>query len=104
LVRFDGRSAMSDYIDDGNLRIYRHRPEPCRAFEAVLNFGDRANGLVIGTQDGCHDAEIVLRVHRNATMMPVIRVRGEAAPDGRLQVTVTNLLTGEQLVAEGADA
>ncbi len=86
------------YVDDGDLRCYRHPPEPVRAFEAVLNIGDRASNLTFGTPDGCHEADIEFRAHANGAMTPVVRLHGEPTPDGRLQVIVTNMLTGEQQV------
>lgn len=51
------------YVDDGDRRYYRHRPEPVRAFEAVVNLGDRVRDLVLATPDGYHGI-IILRAHR----------------------------------------
>jgi hypothetical protein len=86
------------YVDDGGVRYYRHRPEPVRAFDAVVNIGERVNDLVLATPDGYHEIDIVLRAHRQGQMEPVLRLHGEPTPDGRLQVVVTNMLTGEQQV------
>jgi hypothetical protein len=33
-------------------------------------------------------------------MQPVLRLRGQAGADGRLQVVVTNALTGQEQVVE----
>jgi hypothetical protein len=33
-------------------------------------------------------------------MQPVLRVRGQAGPDRRLQVVVTNTVTGQEQVVE----
>jgi hypothetical protein len=88
------------YVDDGGVRYYRHRPEPVRAFEAVVNIGDRVRDLVLATPDGHHEIDIMLRAHREGQMQPVLRVHGQATPDGRLQVIVTNTLTGQEQVVE----
>lgn len=98
----------STYVDEGGVRYYRHRPEPVRAFEAVVNIGDRVRDLVLATPDGYHEIDIVLRAHRQGEMQPAVRLHGQIAPDGRLQVVVTNMLTGEEQVvvleAEQAEA
>jgi hypothetical protein len=85
----------STYVDDSGVRYYRHPPAPVRAFEAVLNIRDRADNLTIGTPDGIHEIGIEIRAHRQDGMQPVLRVRGQATPDGQLQVIVTNVLTGK---------
>jgi hypothetical protein len=71
-----------------------------RAFEAVVNIGDRVRDLVLATPDGWHDIDIVVRAHRQGQMQPVLKVRGQAGPDGQLQVVVTNTLTGQVRVVE----
>ncbi len=47
-----------DYFNDGDLVIYRHRPEPVRSFEIVINIGDRVRDLVLATADGHHEFEL----------------------------------------------
>jgi hypothetical protein len=89
------RSDTRTYVDDDGTRFYRHSPEPVRAFEVVLNVGDRASNLSIGTPDGIHKIDIEIRAHRQGEMKPVLRVRGQAASDGRLELIVRNLETGE---------
>jgi hypothetical protein len=88
------------YVDDGGVRYYRHRPEPVRSFEARVKIPDRCDGLVLSTPDGIHEIEIELRAHRQGEMQPVLRVRGQAAENGRLEVVVTNTMTGEVQVIE----
>lgn len=88
------------YVDDGGIRYYRHRPEPVRTFEARVTIPGRCDGLVLNTPDGIHAVEIVLLAHRLGEMRRVLRVQGLATPDGHLQVTVTNELSGEMQVIE----
>jgi hypothetical protein len=88
------------YVDDGGVRYYRHRPEPVRSFEACVNIRDRCDGLLLSTPDGVHEMEIELRAYQQGQMQPVLRVRGQATPDGRLQVVVTNTLTETVRVIE----
>jgi hypothetical protein len=65
------------YIDVGDVRYFRHRAEPMRSFKARVDIPSR-----------------------QGQMQPVLRLRGQATPDGRLQVVVTNTLTGESQVIE----
>jgi hypothetical protein len=80
----------SDYFDDGDHRIYRHRPEPVRAFEIVVNIGDRVRDLVLVTPNGCHEISVDVRAHCNGVMRTVIQLRGDAMADGALRVVVKN--------------
>jgi hypothetical protein len=89
-----------NYVDDGGVRYFRHRPEPVRSFEACVNIRDRCDRLVLGTPDGAHDIDIELRANDHGKMQPVFRVHGQATPEGRLQVVVTNTLTGAVQVIE----
>jgi len=83
------------YVDDGVVRFYRHPPASVRAFEVVLNVGDRVSNLTIGTPDGIHEIDVEIRAHRQGAMQPVLRVHGQAASDGRPELIVTNLLAKE---------
>jgi hypothetical protein len=89
------RSDFTTYVDDGGVRLYRHKPEPVRAFEIVSNVGDRASHLTIGTPDGIHAIDVEIRAHRQGAMQPVLRVCGQATRDGGLELIVRNLLTGK---------
>ena len=88
-------AARQTYVDDGGIRYYRHTPEPVRAFEVVLNVSDRASNLIVGTPDGIHEIDLEVRAHRQGEMHPVLRVHGQPEANGRLQLVVTNLMTGE---------
>lgn len=88
------------YVDDGGIRHYRHRPEPVRSFEARVDIPGRCDRLLLGTPDGVHEIELELRTLLQGQMQPVLRVRGQATPDGRLQVVVTNTLTETVRVIE----
>lgn len=88
------------YVDDGGVRYYRHRPEPVRAFEAQVNIPGRCDRLLLSTPDGVHEIDIEIRAHRQGQMQPVLRLRGQATSDGRLQVVVTNMMTKEVQVIE----
>jgi hypothetical protein len=88
------------YVDDGGVRYYRHRPEPVRAFEVVVNIGDRVRDLVLATPGGYHEIDIALRAHRQGEMQPVLRVQGQTAADGQLQVVLTNAVTGVRQVID----
>ena len=88
------------YVDDGGVCYYRHRREPVRSFEARVDIPGRCDRLLLGTPDGVHEIEIELRTLLQGQMQPVLRVRGLATPDGRLQVIVTNAMTGAVQVIE----
>ena len=92
------------WVDDGELRIFRHAPEPVRSFEAVVDIPGRAAGLHLSTPDGSHEIDIELRAYRQGAMAPVLKVHGQPALDGRLWVTVTNLLTRDSLLIAVPDA
>lgn len=55
---------------------------------------------MLATPNGCHEISIDVRAARDGAMQPVLRVLGQATPDGRLQVTVTNELTKQSQVIE----
>src|SRR5215475_7467010 len=84
------------YADDSG--VYRHLPAPVRAFEVVLNVGDRASNRTVGTPDGVHEIDVEIRAHRRVSMKPVLRLRGQASSDGQLELIVRNLETGEARV------
>jgi hypothetical protein len=88
------------YVDDGSVRYFRHRPEPLRSFEARVDIPGRCDRLLLSTPDGVHEIDIEVRAHRQGQMQPVLRVHGQSAPDRRLQVVVTNTLTGESQLIE----
>lgn len=96
----DPRVDTRTYVDDGGVRCFRHRPEPARTFEACVSIRDRCDGLLLATPGGVHEVDIEVRAHRQGQMQPVLRVHGQSASDGRLQVVVTNTLTGESQLIE----
>jgi hypothetical protein len=71
-----------------------------RSFEARANIRDRCDRLVLSTPDSVHEIDIELRALRHGETQPVLRLRGEATKDGRLQVVVTNVMAGEALVVD----
>jgi hypothetical protein len=65
-----------------------------------VNIPDRCDKLLLSAPDGVHEIDIEVRAHRQGQMQPVLRVHGQSAPDGRLQVVVTDTLTGESRLIE----
>jgi hypothetical protein len=65
-----------------------------------VNIPDRCDRLLLSTPGGVHEIDIEVRAHRQGRMQPVLRVRGQATPDGRLQVVVTCTQSGDQQVLD----
>ena len=61
-----------------------------RAFEIVVNIGDRVRDLVLVTPNGCNEISVDVRAHCNGVMRTVIQLRGDAMADGALRVVVKN--------------
>ena len=88
------------YVDDGDLRIYRHPREPLHSFDVTLHIGDACSNLTFAAPDGCHEIAIDLRAQLGAQMIDVLRVRGQATADGKLQLIVTHGADAQELAVE----
>jgi TPR repeat protein len=88
------------YVDEGDRRFYRHPADTLHAFKVVANIGDRCRNLTLTTANGCADLDLDIQSHGDGVMESLVRVHGEAGPDGRLRLTVRNQRTGEEQVVD----